>query len=126
MAFASGYLLYAQFTQQVLGMPLPVFTGLFYAVFITIAATLICLFLPRLTVTIESVALSRLSLALAATALPKLSHLMIASPLVNATLVVLIAAGIHHMLYRMPHRLPNSFGALRNATLWLNPHPVAA
>jgi len=125
LAYPAGYLLYAHFQATALGLPVPVFAGLFYAAFVAIAACLICVFLPGLRFAIETVALSRFALASLAASAPELAKLLIGSPFVNATLVILGAALVHQIFYgslaRQAELAPAA--AARKAAEWIDGAP---
>lgn len=105
LAFLSGLVLYQGTPGLVLGMPVMVFTGLVYAVFIGLSSTLICLFLPGLIATLEAFALSRLTFVLLVQMFPGFWADIAAQPMLNATAVVIGAAVYYEALFR---RLPRN------------------
>ncbi len=98
LAFAAGCLMYLRYNVTVFGMPLPLFTGLFYAGFIGTAVTVTTLLLPALRSLVEAVAISRFGVALAAFVSPEFGVKLIASPILSATVVLLGAFAIRRLL----------------------------
>lgn len=88
LAYLAGHIFYMRYSGELHGLPIPVFAGLFYAVFIGIAALVMCVFLPKLRFTVEAIAFSRLGFAIFVWQVPELGQKLLDSPLVNATIVV--------------------------------------
>ncbi len=88
LAFLAGYIFYMKFNGYIHGMPIPVFTGLFYGFFVGLAALAMGVFLPNLRFTVEVIALSRLLFAIFVWQVPELGQQLLDSPLINATIVV--------------------------------------
>lgn len=86
LAFVAGYGLYSHIPAVVLGLPLPVFTGLIYAVVVVLAASVTAYLIPNLRRLIDAVALTRLAFA----AWVVLAHgqAVAASPMATAAIVV--------------------------------------
>ena len=99
LAFVAGYIFYMPIDVNVFGMPVPVFTGTLYAVFVGVAALMTCLFLPALRFTIEAIALSRLVFALTVVQFPEIGFKLMASPFANATIVVGGAFVLNRLFY---------------------------
>ncbi len=88
LAFLAGYILYARVDMSVLGVNLPVLTGLLYAAFVGPAALATFLFMPALRLLTEAVALSRLGFACFVYCVPDPGLTLASLPLVNASLVI--------------------------------------
>ncbi len=99
LAFVAGYVLYLRHGGQVLGVPVPVFTGLVYAVFIGLATLLTGVILPGLRFATEAIAVSRLILALVIWTAPALAHPIMSQPLISATIVVGGAVLLQRLVY---------------------------
>jgi hypothetical protein len=98
MAFLAGYLLYRGIPGQAFGLPVPVFTGLFYAAFVGTAAIATTLLLPRLRFTLEMVAISRVIFAVMVSMFPELLRPVLDDPFQNATTIILGAAAVHWVI----------------------------
>lgn len=99
LAFVAGVLFYANYRFEVLGMPLPVYTGLLYAVVIGFVGAVVYACLPGLQLMMETVAISRLGIAVWAFNNPEQGAQLLASPLVSATLVIagaIVIRGVVH------------------------------
>lgn len=89
LAFLAGVLLYLDRPGMVGGLPLPLFTGLLYAAFITPAAVVTAVLLPGLTKLSDAVQVSRLCLAAGVALFPDVLRPLADQPIVNATAVIL-------------------------------------
>ncbi len=89
LAFLAGMLLYIDRPGMVGALPLPLFTGLLYAAFITPAAVVTAVFLPGLTKLSDAVQVSRLCLATGVALFPAVLRPLADQPFVNATVVIL-------------------------------------
>ncbi|MCV2871425.1 hypothetical protein OEZ71_03855 [Defluviimonas sp. WL0050] len=89
LSFLAGFVMYMRYDVIVMGMPMPIFTGLFYAAFIGTTATIVSLLLPALRTMIEAAAISRLGVALAAYGVPEFGLKLAMSPLLSATVIIL-------------------------------------
>ncbi|WP_347310485.1 hypothetical protein [Defluviimonas sp. SAOS-178_SWC] len=88
MAFTAGVVTYLRYDMTVGILPLPLYTGLVYAVLIGAAATISSIVLPVLGAFIEATAISRLGVALAAYGSPDFGLALQQSPFLSATAVV--------------------------------------
>lgn len=88
LSFLAGFVMYVRYDVVVMGMPMPLFTGLLYAGFVGTAATLVSLLLPALRAMIEAAAISRLGVAMAAYGVPEFGLKLATSPLLSATVIV--------------------------------------
>lgn len=86
LAFVAGFALYAHVHATAFGLPFPVFTGLFYAIAVVLAAAVSSFVFPRLRRLIDGTALSRLGFA--GWVVLGQHHDIAASPLLSATIVV--------------------------------------
>jgi len=112
----SGFLFYWRLGEfEVNGIPLPLFTAGLYAVFVGLAAALICLLLPRFRFSMELFALSRLTFASLSAVSPTVCGMALGSPFVNAGVVVLGGAAIGAVLWR-PRPGPSPYSPARGAT----------
>jgi hypothetical protein len=98
MAFVAGYLLYRGIPGQAFGLPIPIFTGLFYAAFVGTAAVATTLLLPRLRFTLEMVAISRVVFATFVSFFPEILRPVLDNPFQNATTVIVGAAAAHWLV----------------------------
>lgn len=88
LAFFSGVVLYLRTDILILGIPLPLVTGLLYAAIIGPATIAIFAFLPALSRMIENLALSRLSVSVFVFIFPGPGDVLLASPHLMAAFVV--------------------------------------
>jgi hypothetical protein len=89
LAFMAGLLLYLDRPGAVRGLPVPIFTGLLYAAFVTPAAVATALWLPGLTALSDAVQWARLGFAAAVAAFPAALRPWADQPLISATVVIL-------------------------------------
>ena len=99
MAFAAGILFYARLNFQILGLPAPFFIGLFYAFVIGTAGLMVCIFAPSFRFMLEAIAISRLAVAFLAFFAPAIGDTIIASPILNACIVVGFGVGISRLIH---------------------------
>lgn len=127
LAFVAGYALYAHIPAVVHGMPLPVFTGLIYAVVVVLAAAATAYLMPKLRRLIDAVALTRLAFAVWVV----LAHgqAVAASPTATAAIVVGSAIALLHLatwldkLSRQPAAMvwiATTGAELRSLAAWLD------
>jgi len=90
LAFSAGVLLYLGHPGHVGAIPVPIFTGLLYAAFITPAAVVTAAFLPALAALSDAVQWSRLAFASMVAAFPAALRPLADAPLANATVVILL------------------------------------
>ena len=90
LAFAAGVLLYLGHPGHVGPLPVPLFTGLIYALFVTPAAVLTVAFLPALAALSDAMQWSRLAFASGVAAFPAVLRPVADAPLANATVIILI------------------------------------
>lgn len=100
LAFLAGFVMYSGFEGLAFGLPVPVFTGIVYALFVGVAAVMTSLLVPRLRHTLELVAISRLLFSVLVLYAPELTEPMRSSPLISATIVVGGAAWVQILLSR--------------------------
>ena len=86
LAFISGFVLYSHIDLMQLGLPFPLFAGLFYLVAIVVAASVTTFVFPKLRRLTDAIALSRFGFAL--WILGTNDYELLASPTVSATIVV--------------------------------------
>ena len=94
LAFSAGVLLYLGHPGHIGPLPLPLFTGLLYALFITPAAVLTVAFLPALTTLSDAMQWSRLGFASGVAAFPDVLRPVADAPLANATVIILIGMAV--------------------------------
>lgn len=114
----SGCLFYSHVPLQVGPLALWQLAGLLYAGMVGVSTGFIFAFLPKLRQFVEFTAMSRLGLALAATWHPEAAVRLLASPMLNATLVVGIAILLRYALRARPWlrtRLAQRLGPVRTA-----------
>ncbi|MGI9395027.1 MAG: hypothetical protein ACR2OY_10315 [Boseongicola sp.] len=99
LAFVAGYLFYAKSNVLLFGLPAEMVAGLIYAGVIAPVALLVCIFLPSLRFMIEAVAVSRLCIAWIVFTVPDVGNTIVASPQLNAVIVVGFGAAISRMLH---------------------------
>lgn len=99
LAFVSGMLFYDHIGHQIAGLPGPFAIGLLYAALIGVASTVICLVAPSFRFMLEAIALSRLGVATLAFYAPGVGDVIIASPLLNACIVVGFGVGVSRLIH---------------------------
>lgn len=91
----AGALFYRAMAGSVAGQPVWLFAALLYAAAIGVTAVLTYRYAPRFGPFMESTAVARLLLAGASVAVPGIAGAMTTSPLLNASLIVGVAALLH-------------------------------
>lgn len=94
LAFSAGALLYLGKAGSIGPVPLPVFTGLLYALFITPAAVLTAAFLPALTSLSDAMQWSRLAFAGSVAAFPATLRPVADAPLASASVIIAIGTAL--------------------------------
>jgi hypothetical protein len=94
LAFTAGLLLYLGRPGAVGGLPVPVYTGLLYAAFVTPAAVMTAIWLPGLTALSDAVQWARLGFSAAVAAFPALMRPVADQPILSATVVILCGTGL--------------------------------
>lgn len=89
LAFLAGLLLYLDRPGEVYGLPIPIFTGLLYAAFVTPAAVATALWLPGLTALSDAVQWARLGFSAGVAVFPAVLRPVADQPLLGATVVIL-------------------------------------
>lgn len=93
LAFSAGVLFYLGHPGHVGAIPVPVFTGILYAAFITPAAVVMAALLPALTTLSDAMQWSRLTFASLVATFPALRPLADA-PLISATAIIALGSAL--------------------------------
>lgn len=88
MGYLAGWLFYLRVDVQVGGVPLPLVTGVLYAVLLSLSTLAICILAPSLCFMIEPLAVSRLVLSIFVVTNPGPGNEVLTNPLLMAGLVV--------------------------------------
>jgi len=99
MAFVAGVLFYARLDLQLFGLPAPFIVGLVYATLIGTAALMVCILAPSFRFMLEAIAISRLAVAILAFIAPAVGDTIIASPVLNACIVVGFGVGVSRLIH---------------------------
>lgn len=102
LAFLSGALFYAHVDAWVGGLPLWLFTALVYSCAYGVSAVVIFNLLPRLGPFVELMAVARFMVALVASQDAGIAAQLIAAPILNATLVVVLALLLRQLVRTVP------------------------
>lgn len=99
MAFVAGILFYARLDMVLFGLPAPFVIGLFYAFIIGFAALVVCILAPSFRFMLEAIAISRLAIAGLAYSVPALGDTILASPILNAVIVVGFGVAVSRLIH---------------------------
>ncbi len=102
LAFLAGVLLYLGRPGTVGPLPVPLYTGLMYAAFVTPAAVLTAVFLPALVALSDAVQWARLGVAALTAAFPAVMRPVVDTPVLSATLVILCGTALVALQRRQP------------------------
>ena len=94
LAFSAGVLLYLGHPGHIGALPVPIYTGILYALFITPAAVVTTAFLPALGALSDAIQWSRLGFASLVAAFPAELRPLADAPLVNATCIILAGSAL--------------------------------
>lgn len=98
-AFAAGVLFYGRIDMVLFGLPAPFIIGLLYAFFIGFAALIVCILAPSFRFMLEAIAISRLAIAGLAYSVPALGETILASPILNAVIVVGFGVAVSRVMH---------------------------
>lgn len=98
-AFLAGILFYSRLDMVLLGLPAPFVVGLIYAFIIGIAALFVCILAPSFRFMLEAIAISRLGIAALAFGFPTFGETILASPVLNACIVVGFGVGVSRVIH---------------------------
>lgn len=98
-AFLAGILFYARLDMVLFGLPAPFVVGLIYALIIGIAALFVCILAPSFRFMLEAIAISRLGIAALAFGFPTLGETILASPVLNACIVVGFGVAVSRVIH---------------------------
>lgn len=99
LAFAAGVLFYARLDMILFGLPAPFIVGLIYAFIIGFAALVVCILAPSFRFMLEAIAISRLAIAGLAYSVPALGQTILASPVLNAVIVVGFGVAVSRLMH---------------------------
>ena len=88
MGYLAGWLFYLRVDVQIGGVPLPLVTGVLYAVLLSLSTLAICIVAPSLCFMIEPLAVSRLVISIFVVTNPGPGGEILTNPLLMAGLVV--------------------------------------
>lgn len=94
LAFCAGVLLYLGHPGHVGALPVPLFTGLAYALLITPAAVVTAAVLPALTALSDALQWSRLAFATSVAAFPAALRPVADAPLASATVIIALGSAL--------------------------------
>ncbi|MBT8459791.1 MAG: hypothetical protein KJN60_09000 [Boseongicola sp.] len=99
LAFVAGVLFYARLDMVLFGLPAPFIVGLIYAFIIGFAALIVCILAPSFRFMLEAIAISRLAVAGVAFSFPALGDTILASPILNAIIVVGFGVAVSRLMH---------------------------
>ena len=118
MAFLAGVLFYGNHPGNIGGIPVPYVVGAIYLVAITTFAAIVCIAIPRFRFLVEAIAVSRVVVAGGAFFFPSFGDVILASPLLNAVIVVGFGVAFSRLMHGKikPQAMPRLRERLRSLT----------